>query len=158
MHTCIHAYMPTCIHAYMHTCIHAYIHMCTRDTYAHRRDYQIASPLARKGCAVAIALEMVALWPLCARKQLRCDHRALDMAALWPLCARNGCAVATVRSLRLCLSILRSHCVASSCALCGFTGAVRHLCDVCMYACMHVCMYACMHVCMYACMYVCIHI
>ena len=111
-------------------------------------------PCAGNGCAVATvrskwlscghcALEMAALWPLCARngcavatvrlKWLRCGHCALAMAAPWPLCARNGCAVATVRSLRLCLSFLRSHCAASSCALCGFTGAVRRLCESSIY-------------------------
>ena len=109
---------------------------------------------ARSGSAVATvrskwrrcghcAPEMAALWPLGARNGcavatvrsnwLRCGHRALETAALWPLCARNGCAVATVRSLRLCLSFLRSHCAASSCALCGFTGAVRRLCESSIY-------------------------
>ena len=92
------------------------------------------------------ALEMAALWPLCARtgcavatvrsKRLRYGHRAVAMAALWPLCARFDCAylsfgvtvllravLCAASLVPLCLSFLWSHCAASSCALCGFTGS-----------------------------------
>ena len=98
--------------------------LCARNRGA------VATVRSKWLCCGHFGLEMAAEGGLC----------ALEMAALWPLCAGNGCTMAPVRSnwlrsghcalekaalwpLRLCLSFLRSHCAASSCALCGFTGS-----------------------------------